>query len=188
MRRDDGPVATSWTPPWLRVALVGIAGLYLFVLGLANVGTGITQRLPAVPRYFTQTACLFPRATSSATEYKVHGWSCEQRKWIPIDHRPDFPLHSEHKESRFHRLAYFYWTELSVMQALDEYLRARNAARGLRLGGIHLWSLRRPIPPVGDPVERWRSREVDEYPKEQRGSGFRTGSTNREARCAPEGT
>jgi hypothetical protein len=187
MPRDDGPVASSWTPAWLRRILVGVAAFYLVMLAVANTGMGITARLPSVPRYFTQVACLFPRATGASTEYKLHGWSCDQRAWVPIDHRPDFPIRSDDKESRFYRLSHFYWTELGVMQALDDYIRSRNAERGLRLGGIQLWSLRRPIPPVGGPVERWTSKEIREYPKDHRKGGFRTGSAKRKARCEEAG-
>lgn len=183
---DVGPVVPGWGPWWLRAALVVVAGLYLFVLALANTGSNISKGLPAVPRYFTQVACLFPRAALMGIEYRVEGWSCDQQAWVPLDHRPDFPLHSDHKESRFHRLGSFYRRELPVMQALDAYLVRRNAARGVRIGGIRYSSLRIPLPPVGGAIERYRWKPLDAFPAEYRKGWYETGRINRTARCAPE--
>jgi hypothetical protein len=163
---------------------------YLLALLANNTGLGVSGWVPPVPRYFTQAACLFPDAATVSIEYRVEGWSCTEKRWLELDHRRDFPMHAENKESRFHRLGHFYRSNLPVMQALDAYLVGQHNARvergeeaGSRIGGIQFVSLRIPLPVPGTAVERYRWRPLSDYPGSYQKREFKTGAIRRRDRC-----
>jgi hypothetical protein len=180
------PIARGWAPRWARWTAGALAVAYLVVLALANTGLRLAQQLPPVPRYFTQVACLFPQAGIAAIEYRAEGWSCAERTWVEIDHRSDFPLHAENKESRFHRVGQFYRRNLQVMEALDAYLVERHNSRHREspIGGIQFLSLRIPLPPVGGEAPRYGWRSLSDYPPEIRKEWYRTVKARRDERCA----
>jgi hypothetical protein len=183
--RPSVPVAQGPWPRWLRIVL-GVAGAG-YVASVALGGAGWARKeLPAPVRYFTETACLFPRAGVFAIEYRAEGFECGEKKWIPVDVRPDFPIHADNKESRFHRSMYFFRRNAQVLGALDDYLVEQNAGRGSKLGGVRLSSLRIPFPEPGGAVERYRYLLIDHYPEKIRKTWYQTPRRRIEARCGAD--
>lgn len=185
-------------PKWLRRA-VGIAGtLYLGAIFLGSAGSSVPQEyLPRPLLYFTQVACLFPRAATHSIEYRAAAYSCREGRFQELDYREYFPLHPDDKENRFHRLAHFYRRNREVMQALDEHLVEEHNARvgrgdkdgdGIdgRIGGILVMSLRIPLPAPGAEVSRFTRTPLTETPREWRKSWYRTPRSRRAERCAGE--
>lgn len=141
-------VARGPGPAWLRTVLVGLALCYFALLLKQRPFSG---RIRAVT-FFTEATCLFTHAATKVIDFYVEGWSCRARAWEPIDRRPHFPIEADNKESRFHRIAYFYPTNREVMTALDEWLVERASPE---LGGIRVVKEARPVPAVGDPLTRY---------------------------------
>ena len=184
--RDDAGawpgVATGPGPRWLRRGLAGLAVLYFAALLHHR---DIRWLRPVM--FFTDATKLFPRASVYALEYRLEVWPCG-RRWEPIDPRPYFPIEPDDKESRLQRLGYFYERNRTVMQALDDYLSAGHAAGaddGVagRIGGIRLVKVVRPLPDVGQPVERYHFEPRAPIPPEQRRDVYFTPGPERKRRC-----
>jgi hypothetical protein len=177
------PVAYGPGPRWFRRALVGVALLYFAAL----VKRLPDHRLVRPFAFFTRATCLFPDAATSKIEYRLAAWSCEARRWRPLDIRPYFPIRAEDKESRFHRVAHFYKRNRTVMQALDAYVTDRHAGvdDGISgpIGGIRLYQIVEPIPPVGSRVARWRFEPLAAMPAEHVRDLFYTPGPERKLRC-----
>ncbi len=184
--RPENVAVGPW-PRWLRVAFVVLGAGYAASVALGGMGWNRTE-LPGPVRFFTETSCLFPRAGTMAIEYRAEGYLCTGKRWVPIDVRPDFPIHAENKESGFHRAMYFFRREARVMHALDDYLVARNMARGKELGGVRLSSIRIPFPELGGDVERFRYRPIDEYPPKWHKAWYRTPQRRVKERCGSAAT
>jgi hypothetical protein len=183
-------------PKWLRLA-VGIAGsVYLVAIFLGSAGSSVPAKsLPRPLLYFTQVACLFPRAATHTIEYRAAAYSCRERSFQELDYRTYFPLRPDDKENRYHRVARFYRNNRRVMQALDEHLVEKHNARVERgespddgiegpIGGILVMSLRIPLPEPGTQVDRFRRTQLTEVPVEWRKSWYRTPRSRRDERCA----
>jgi hypothetical protein len=146
-----------------RIGLTLLAGIYFGATFAGSAGTGLPDRmLPAPVRFFTEAACLFPRAAEMAIEYRADVWSCRDQKFVAFDPRLDFPIRADDKESRFQRVGHFYRTNAKVMTAFEDYLVARHNRRGNAddgvdgpIGGIRYQSLRIPFPAVGEPTARY---------------------------------
>jgi len=185
---DNGEPATEVVagpgPRWLRRGLAGLAAVYY--LALFHRPTDASWLRPVT--FFTEAACLFPRANSYAIEYRLEVWPCG-RRWEPIDPRPYFPIRPDDKESRLQRLAYFYEHSRTVLQALDGYVSASHAAGaddGVRgpIGGIRLFKVVRPFPAAGEPVERYHFDPFAPVPPDQRRDVYYTPASERKRRCA----
>src|SRR5262249_11456023 len=132
--------------------------------------------LPPTPRYFTQMTALFPKATQYSFEYRAQAFTCADRAWHELDFRRWFPMHADDKENRFQRLGFFYVSRpnRTVIYALEDWLiahhnaaaEAGDAGDGVagKIGGIELYSLRDPVPPVGEELERYEWKPMDAYP------------------------
>jgi hypothetical protein len=186
-------VAIGWGPPWFRRASVFAAGLYLFELAFGSNGwSPVSDSTLGPMRFFSQGACLFPEAADFAIEYRVEAWSCARQRFEALDYRPDFPMHANDKESRFYRVANFYHSNRKVMHALEAYLIQRHNERVARgddvtpsglIGGIRLLSLRIPFPPAGQKIERYRYRQLAEYPDSYRKEWYFTPVSRRVHPC-----
>ncbi|HJZ89076.1 MAG TPA: hypothetical protein VKN99_28085 [Polyangia bacterium] len=182
---DPRAVAPSWGPPWLRRGLIVLATGYLASIWLDAAGTRVPERvLPRPAIYLTQIACLFPHTAQDAIDYRAEGYDCARRRYAEIDVRPFFPIHANDKESRFDRTMFFYRHNRRTMEALDEYITQKyNASGAGTIGGVLLLSIRLPIPPPGEPLERFRRRPLDEYPPAMRHAWYESGSARRAERC-----
>jgi hypothetical protein len=192
-------VARGIGPPWLRLALVGVACVYY--LGLFVAGTRKTP-ITAIPRwaaFFVEAPGLFPFADRLSFEFKLDGWACSPRAWVPIDPRAYFPIEADNKESRFQRLVWFYRFHdnskenlRAVMNAIDDYVIAHHADvddgyRG-ELGGIRVYEVYRDLPPPGADVARYASSPLAPLaPGEQRKEIFNTKPSARKKRCKTGG-
>ena len=170
-------------PRWFRRALVGLAVLYLGALIHHPPDVGWLR--PAA--FFTEATCLFPRASSFAIEYRLEAWTCDGR-WSLIDPRPYFPIEPDDKESRLQRLGYFYEHSRPVMQALDDYIVTHHSAGvpdGVAgpIGGIRMIKVVRPLPAIGEPVERYRFDPLAPPPPAERRELFYTSIKDRKRRC-----
>jgi hypothetical protein len=170
---------------WARIALVVLACTYY--LTLLHHPVEVKWLAPA--EFFTEATALFPRASESAIEYRLEGWSCATSSWQLLDPRPYFPIQPDDKESRFQRLGYFYEKSRPAMQALAAYVLAGHAAGvddGVtgRIGGIQLVKVSRPLPAVGSPVERYHFDPFAPIPPEQRKDAYHTTSADRTRRCS----
>lgn len=194
MLEASGPeVAASWGGPRVRRALLVIGAGWVVLLGALALDRGLPARVPAVPRFFLQSSCLFPRAGEMQIEYRVEAYACQARKFQELDHRPYFPLRADDKESRFHRVGHFYRRNRTVMQALERYLIDRHNRRAAGggagdgvegpIGGIRFMSLRIPLPPMGARVERNRVGPLHEYTADQRVTWYITSIAARRAYC-----
>jgi hypothetical protein len=175
------------------VAVAG--GAYLAAVFLGSAGSALpADTLPRPVLYFTQVACLFPRAATHAIDWRLSGFSCRHQQYQELDHRAYFPIHPDDKENRLHRLGFFYRRDRQVMEALEEYVvdrHNRRVARGQdpgdrvagRIGGIQLHSLRIPLPEPGTKIERYRPVSLREAPREWRKLWFLTPKTRRSAYC-----
>jgi hypothetical protein len=196
MARSDAPsVAQGVGPSWFRRLLVPLSCVYLLEFALGSNGRGIVGSFLPSARFFMQGACLFPEAQDAAIEYRVEAWSCARDRFEELDYRPDFPMHSEDKESRFVRAANFYRQNRQVMHALEAFLITRHnerVARGDQLslpgaiGGIRLLSLRIPFPSPGQAVERYRFRPLTEFPESFRKTWYHTSASRQQRWCAGE--
>lgn len=181
-RRPEAAVAVGPWPRWMRVAFAVLGAGYIASVALGGMGWSRTE-LPGPVRFFTEASCLFPRAALMAIEYRAEGYDCSARAWVPVDVRPDFPIHSENKESGFHRTMYFFRREARVMAALDDYLVEQNAKRDLPLGGVRLSSIRIPFPRPGESVERFEYKLIDAYPADWHKAWYRTPQRRVKERC-----
>ncbi|HTR55661.1 MAG TPA: hypothetical protein VMJ10_33520 [Kofleriaceae bacterium] len=185
-------VARGPGPRELRIALIPLAVIYFAALLCDPAQKGPLRSLA----YFTNATKLFPERDEYALEYRLEGWSCTQKAWLPLDPRPYFPMEADDKESRFQRIAYFYAAlapERVVMNALDDYILAHHAAGADDhfpdpLGGIRLVSVRRPLPDVGDPVERYVYEPLAPIPPQWRKDYFWTKGSVRKKRCGETGS
>ena len=164
---DDSSVVRPAGPRWFR-RVVAIAGtVYLAAMFLGSAGSALPEKtLPRSVLYFTQVACLFPRAVTHSIGYRVLGFSCRDRRFTELDERVFFPIRADDKESRFHRLGHFYRGDRRALRALDDYLVDQHNVmidRGLepgdgasgRIGGIMLMTFAIPVPEPGTPAERY---------------------------------
>jgi hypothetical protein len=180
-------IARGPGPQPVRIALVVVAGLYFFALMKHP-----SQKYQPFA-YFTECTKLFPEADNVALEFHVDAWSCDQHAWVPIDPRPYFPIEADDKESRFQRLGYFYADRgtkeerRTVLYALDEWFVGRHASvdDGLAgpIGGIRVIKVRRQLPSVGDPVERYVYRPLAVPPPDQAQELFHSPGKSRKDRC-----
>jgi hypothetical protein len=180
-------VAVGIGPPELRMALVAVALVYYTLLVREPPLHGALRTLG----YFAQSTALFPRSDEYAIEFRLEAWSCTTQAWVPMDMRPYFPMHADDKEGRFQRLAYFYDRERTVMMALDDYLVAQHTAGdgdgrdGVTgpIGGIRLYEVTRPIPPLGATIDRYVFDPMGAVSAELRKDKFWTKSSRRAQRC-----
>ncbi len=187
-------VARPWGPRWFHGLVIALGLGYLVTIFLNSSGSRLPRDvLPRPALYFAQVACLFPHAAPVSIEYRLEAYSCSQRRFIPFDHRPYFPLHPNDKENRMHRAAHFYRRNAKVMHALDAYVvqqhnsraPAQRAATGVQeaIGGISLMSLRIPFPPPGSRVERYRYDPDAAVPQEYRKLWYITPKQRRADSC-----
>jgi hypothetical protein len=176
-----------------------LAALYFVCIWIDGAGSSIPFKvLPGTVAYFVGIAGLFPRAATATTEYRVEAWVCKDKRWEELDYRVYFPLHADDKESRFHRILYFYRKDTDTMESLDDWLvdahndgkHADGVTQGETIGGVRFVSLRIPIPPPGTPITRFRHRSLTDYPKGYRHTVYRTEQSFIDERCgeaaAPE--
>lgn len=188
-------VAPATLPRWLYRGLGALAGVYLVSIFLGSSGSRLPDELlPRPLRYFTQIACLFPRARPMGIEYRVQAYSCRSGQFRELDYRPYFPIRADDKESRFERAGFFHRRDRKVMEALDDYLvgrhnagaKAGTARDGIEgaIGGILFMSLRLPLPEPGSRIERYRRRPLEDYPHDQRKYWYKTPQSRLRERCA----
>jgi hypothetical protein len=148
-------VAKGPGPGWLRAALAVCAAIYFAMLMHHPEPRSIVKQIA----FFTECTCLFPEADRYVIEYRLDGWSCDDRTWKPLDPRAYFPIQGDDKESRFQRIAYFYERNGRVMRALVDFVLEHHAGRddGIAggIGGVRISKLQRPPSPLGEPVERY---------------------------------
>jgi len=179
-------VAKGPGPKWLRNTLAVCACIYWIGLTLEADRENVHKVFPRPVLYFMQVASLFPKAAPYSFEYHAEGWFCSENTWREIDTRPFFPLRADDKENRFDRAMFFFATkpEVNVLHALDDYLvTSQNARGGAQIGGVQLSSVRIPIPPPGQPFERYRRKKLDDYPLDWRHLWYHTPSAKRMAKC-----
>jgi hypothetical protein len=180
---------------YARVALRGVAALYLVGLFLDGVGCDVPPRvLPPAADYFLQVAALFPDAATAATDYRAEGWVCAEKRWREIRTAAYFPLDPDDKENRFQRAFHFYRDEPSVLHALDTYLVESHDARwgddGIprdeAIGGVRFVVVRTPIPAPGAPLTRFSRRPLMEVPDAEKHVVYRTPKSDLARRCPGE--
>lgn len=187
------PQVADVVPPWysrhLSQLLVVVAVGFFVLLASSTREDRPLQFVPATPRFFIRTACLFPHAAEMSIDYRVEGYSCVQRRYTELDHRPHFPMRPDDKENRFLRVGHLFRHDQTVLRRLDDFLVERHNQRkppdGIEgpIGGIRMYSLRIPFPGRDEPVERYRRRPFTEYPEEQRKRWYVTKAELREQRC-----
>jgi hypothetical protein len=182
-------------PRWLRIAVAIAGSIYLASVFLGSAGCPApADTLPRPVLYFTQVACLFPRAATRAIDYRLSGYSCADQRFQELDHRVYFPIHPDDKENRFHRVGHFYRRNRTVMNALEDHIVERHNQRVARgevpgdgvdgaIGGILLESLRIPLPAPGTAVERYRRVPLAEIPNEWRKRWYYTPVSRRRDQC-----
>jgi hypothetical protein len=179
----DEHVARGPGPRELRIALIPLAVIYFGALVCDPAQQGPLRALT----YFANCTKLFPEKDDYALEYRLEGWSCSRNAWQALDPRPYFPMEADDKESRFQRIAYFYSRERTVMSALDDYIVSHHPAMADHfegeLGGIRLVSVRRPLPDVGDPVDRYVYEPLSPIPPQWRKNFYWTKRSVRAKRC-----
>jgi hypothetical protein len=177
--------------------VLGVLGaLYLVAIFLGSAGSSLPRELlPRPALYFTQVACLFPKAATHSIEYRAAALACEERRDRELDTRVYFPMRPDDKENRFHRLGHFHRRDPRVMGALDEHLVREHNARvregvspgdGIEgpIGGIAVLSLRIPLPSPVDEVPRYQPLGYQDVPAAWRKYWYRTPKVQIEARCA----
>jgi hypothetical protein len=183
---------TATSKGWGTWALRGIAALYLTVTWLEGPGwLGPLKHLPASFLFFTQCTALFPRAALASIEYRAEGYVCDKGEWEEVDTRPYFPIDREDKESRFQRVMFFYRHNKKTMAALDRFLVGRHnrheaddgEASGEKIGGVRLFSIRTPLPKIGEPLVRVHRRPLSEIPESWRKVFYATRSAGVTERC-----
>ena len=152
-------VARGPGPRWFRTALVAGAVIYYFLL--LRQSRNPTMWLQPVT-FFAESTSLFPSADRFALDFRLEAWSCDERRWVPIDPRPYFPVEADDKESRFQRFAYFYASlepSRPALRAFGAYMVAHHAQDkdGIAgaIGGVRVSRLARPLPPPGTHIERY---------------------------------
>lgn len=180
-------VARGMGPMPVRIGLAGLAFVYYVMLLKHPEPAG---RIVGPIAYLSECTGLFTQADVVASEYRVEGWSCERRRWEPLDPRPYFPMRADDKEARFQRLAHFYKRTKKVMEALDDYIVDHHAGAddGIAgpLGGIQLFQIARPIPEAGGDVERYTYEPLAPVPAgASRIDLFFASTRRRHARCGP---
>jgi len=192
---DTPPPLRAPGPRWWRRTLVGVAAVYLGAILVGSAGSSLPRAiLPAPTLTFTQVACLFPHAATHTIEYRLSAFSCERGQFLELDHRRYFPIHPDDKENRFHRLGYFFRREPRVMRALEDHLVDRHnrlTRAGLAspgefsgpIGGILLSSLRIPLPPVGERIDRYVPLRTSDTRPEWRKAWYRTPLERARTRC-----
>jgi len=182
--RDPIVVVRGPGPGWLRISFAALAGFYFIVLLVNPRMRGPFRSL----WYFAECTRLFADHVETALEYRLEGWSCSARVWQPLDPRPYFPMEADDKESRFQRIAYFYDRNRKVMHALDTYVYRHHpgSADGIdgEIGGIRLYRVNRPLPVVGDPIERYVYQPLAPVPAEWRTDLYWTPESKRQKRCS----
>ena len=193
---DPAHVIRSPGPRWLRLAVGFAGGVYLAAIFLGSAGSSLPQKhLPRPLLFFTQVACLFPRAATYSIEYRATGFACDEQRYRELDYRKHFPIHADDKESRYHRVGHFYRKNAQVMKALEDYLVERHnaLARGDQsagdgidgpIGGIQVVMLRIPFPEPGDRIERYARTPLADVPREWRKIWYLTPRSRRAERCA----
>ncbi len=171
----------------VRLLLGALAAVYLGGVWLTAAGSALPERLlPRPARYFTQIACLFPRAAEAVIDYRAEGLDCASGRFREIDVRPLFPIHADDEESRFHRAMFFYRRDRKTLEALDEYLTSGHNARApgaAPIGGVLLLSLRIPLPDAGGPIERYQRKPLSDHPPAIKNYWYRTPRELAQRRC-----
>jgi hypothetical protein len=191
--RDGRVVAESWLSLRARRIVMILAGIYALFVWMDAAGVPRIDRAPlpdailALPiRFFLQEAALFPDAARDSIEYRAEGYRCDSGRFEEIDVRPFFPIQRDDKESRFYRAMFFHRRQKKVLEALDQFIAARQnqAHPEARIGGVMLLSLRIPIPPPGTPEPRYQRLPLTDYPPEdERKYWYVTPSSERTQRC-----
>ncbi|MCA9670292.1 MAG: hypothetical protein KC503_32075 [Myxococcales bacterium] len=180
-------VADSLGPSWLRRALLAAACAYLAIVFLSAMHSRLVLRhTPAPVLFFAESARLFPFAAERIIEYRVEGFFCAKHRFAEVDPRPYFPVRADDKESRFHRVGFFYRRTRKVMRALEDYLIRRvnaDAPPAGRIGAIRFFSLRRPLPRPGEKAPRFERRPLDKIPNRYRKMWYVTPASRRVANC-----
>ena len=166
--------------------LVAAAAIYLGATFLGATGSKLTRSLPASLQYFTQTACLFPRAARAIIDYRAEGYVCGAG-WRELDTRLDFFINADDKESRFYRTLFFFRRNQAAMESLETYLVTRHNARATEANepaivGVRFSSLRLPLPEPGE-HRPWEQRPFAEYPPEQQKRWYETPRAELRAAC-----
>ena len=181
--RDPIVVVRGPGPGWLRISFAALAVFYFIILLADPPMKGAFRSL----WYFAECTRLFPEAKDYDVEYRLEGWSCSARVWQPLDPRPYFPMEADDKESRFQRIGHFYDRKRKVMHALDTYIykHHKGSDDGVDgdIGGIRLFRVARPLPHVGDPVERYVYQPLAPVPAEWRTDLYWTPESKRQKRC-----
>ncbi|TVQ94196.1 MAG: hypothetical protein EA397_02575 [Deltaproteobacteria bacterium] len=181
------PAIPGLGPRWARIGAAVLFSAYLFTMLAGSVKASWPQQLPGPVLYFTQVACLFPKAARMAIEYRVEAWSCSDQAFYELDPTPYFPIHANNKESRLHRAGFFYRRERVVMEALEDYLVRRvneDVAQAERIGGIRLSSVRHPLPAFDErPVARFERTELSALPEDRLKAWFYTPVSRRARTC-----
>lgn len=191
-------IARLALPFWTRAVLTLCAALYLVLLVFHQFRHKAWPDWMKPPMMFINSTELFPTADRYATEFKLEGWSCTDKKWEPMDPRPYFPLHGDDKESRFQRILHFYLEDARdthsrylrpVMHAMERYFldgHGDGADDGVAgpLGGIKVYEMLTPIPSVGDDVARYEYQPlVPAPPTSERYQVFETPPKHRDQQC-----
>lgn len=184
-RIDPALIAVGPGPRWFRRALIGVACVYFAALIHHPPDTAWLRPVA----FFTESTCLFPRASSFAIEYRLEAWACTQR-WVALDPRPYFPIQPDDKESRLQRLGYFFDHTREVMRALEAYITEGHTTGVFdgvsgAIGGIRLVKVVRPFPAAGEPVDRYHYEPLAPIPAEQRRDMYYTPAGERKRRCEP---
>ena len=184
MPSTEPTIAVGPGPRWFRLALAGVATLYLAALIKHPPDNDYVRPVG----FFTEATCLFPRASSYAIEYRLEVWTCGGHG-EPIDPTPYFPIQPDDKESRLQRVGYFYERNRATMQALDAYISERHAAGaddGVTgaIGGIRLFKIVHKFPDAGEPVERYHFDPFAPVPKDERRDVYYTPGPERKKRCS----
>lgn len=194
-KTHDKPLV-GFGPVWFRLALGALGALLIVDMLLGSIQSRAQNIFPRPFRYFGQIACLFPRAKTSALEYRVLAYSCEKRDFAELDLRPFFPVNADHKENRLHRALYFFHDQPAVMRELEAYILRRYRAflagtqrrlgtselRG-PIGGIAVAKIREPLPKLGEKIPRYRRKRFLEFPTSQAAIGFRSRYRETIKRC-----
>lgn len=171
----------------VRLLLGALAAVYLGGIWLTAAGSALPERLlPRPARYFTQIACLFPRAAEAVIDYRAEGFDCATGRFREIDVRPLFPIHADDEESRFHRAMFFYRRDRKTLEALDNYITIGHNSRvasAAPIGGVLLLSLRIPLPSPGGPLERYARKPLADYPPAIKNYWYRTPRELAQHRC-----
>lgn len=183
-------------PPFFRNLLVLAATAY-FLLILLNVTRKrwVYDRVPAIPRYFSQVADLFAASKINDVEYRAEGWFCRDGAYRELDTRPFFPIHAANKENRFSRAMHFYRGNGRVLESLASYIMREHNIRAPApdgagggeafeyIGGVRLWAVLTPVPLPAEGAKRYRYIPLAESPWERRKLWYEPSSKALWKRC-----